>query len=128
MEQQTPVLVLVTMQRSCARLIRFGADEALKRHQPLHVVHVAPLGEKQNAPDTDTLNYLYALAGEAGATMCVLRSDVAVNAMAHYAKENNISLVYLGDGENAPGIARTLCELVPGVQVRMMEDQENHVL
>lgn len=119
MEQQAPILVLVTMQRVCARLIRLGADEAIKTHRPLHVVHVAA-ADGSNAPDPETLDYLYALSGEANATMCVLRSDVAVNAVAQYAIENEVALIYLGDGENAEGIARSLSELVSGVQVKII--------
>lgn len=119
-------MALVTMQRICARLIREGADEAMKRHCPLHVVHVAPT-EGKSAPDTDTLNYLYALSGEAGATMCVLRSNVAVNAMADYAIENGVSLIFIGAGENSAGIARTLSELVSGVEIRILEDMQGDI-
>lgn len=121
MAEQTGLMVLVTMQRACARLIRLGADRAMIERRPLHVVHVTPR-EGTDAPDAETLNYLYALAGEAGATMCVLRSDVAVNAMAEYAVQNGVGTVLMGGGGQAESIARTLSELVPGVEVHILPE------
>ncbi len=122
MAEQGSLMVLVTMQRACARLIRFGADQAMIAHRPLHVVHVTPR-EGADAPQAETLNYLYALAGESGATMCVLRSDVAVNAMAEYAAQNGVSTVLMGGGEQAQHIARTLSELTPGVEVHILPEE-----
>ena len=59
MGEQSPVLVLVTLQRACARLIRMGADLALKQGRPLHVLHVTTShGKAQPSIDAQTLNYL----------------------------------------------------------------------
>ena len=48
--EKEPVLVLVTMQHACARLIREGVDLALREGRPVKVLHVvnpdaAPIGE-----------------------------------------------------------------------------------
>lgn len=123
MERQVPVMVLVTLQRSCARLIRCGADMALKQGLPLQVVHVA--NREKNGPypiNPQILDELYALAGEAGAEMCVLASGVPVNAIAEYALEHGIGHIVMGDGENAHGIAQTLSGLLPGVQVLIIDN------
>ena len=122
MAEPSAIMVLVTMQRACARLIRLGADRAMREHRPLHVVHVTPR-EGTAAPEAETLNYLYALVGEAGATMCVLRSDVAVNAMAEYAVQNAVGAVLMGGGGQAESIARTLSELCPGVEVHILPEE-----
>ncbi len=90
MEHEAPIIVLVTLQRLCARLIRSGADMALKQRCPLKVLHVAQVEAeaiKENGIKADVLNELYALANEAGAEMCVLTAKVPVNAMAQYAKD-----------------------------------------
>ena len=47
--EKEPVLVLVTMQHACARLIREGVDLALREGRPVKVLHVvnpdaAPIG------------------------------------------------------------------------------------
>ena len=119
-------MVLVTLQRHCARLIRKGADLALKKGYALKVVHVAEVygqEKRSNAIQAKILNELYALANEAGAEMCVLTSEVAVNAMAEYAKEHGVKQVVLGSGERAHGIGETLSELLPGVAIAIL-DQE----
>lgn len=127
MQQQPPVLVLVTLQRSCARLIRRGADMALQQHCTLHVLHVVvkdPESDQDTAIDAQVLNYLYALSGEAGAEMTVLTADVAVTAMAEFATRQGSRQIVMGGGDRACGIAETLSELLPGVQVMIAEDGE----
>ena len=125
MEQHPPVLVLVTLQRACARLIRRGADMALQQHCPLHVLHVVdgetPSGSVRTI-DAQALDYLYALSGEAGAQMTVLKAEVAVTAMAEFASRQSVKQIIMGGGEQACGIAETLSELLPGVQVMITED------
>jgi K+-sensing histidine kinase KdpD len=125
MDANAPILVLVTLQRACARLIRHGVDMALMEHRPLHVLYVS-VPDKQNEPtsalDSRTLDYLYALSCEAGAEMTVLRAEVAVTAIAEFASRNCINRIVLGGGENAAGIAETLSAFLPGVQVMIVED------
>jgi len=125
MEQQPPILVLVTLQRACARLIRLGADMALKAHCPLHVLHVVDGVQdtgREPAIDAQTLDYLYALASEADAQMTVLTAEVAVTAMAEFAHQEGSKKIIMGGGEQAVGIAETLSELLPGVQVMITGD------
>lgn len=127
MNNQPPILVLVTLQHACARLIRAGADMALKQGCPMRVLHVA---NPNAAPKGDpalfakALDYLYALSGEAGADMCVLTSDVQVTAIANYAQECGVTQVVMGGGENAAGIAETLSQLMPGVRVMILPQEE----
>ena len=122
MEEKSPVMVLVSMQKSCARLIRAGADMAMKQGCPLKIVHVRSAADGQDGIDAQVLNYLYALANEAGAEMCVLTAEVAVTAMVDYAKENSVKRIIMGAGENAEGIAKTLTGFLPGVQVLIVEE------
>ena len=122
--EKEPVLVLVTLQHACARLIREGVDLALREGRPVKVLHVvnpdaAPIGEP--AINAQALDYLYALSGEAGAEMCVLTSKAPVTAIANYANECGARHVVMGGGERARGIAETLSQLLPGVRVMIME-------
>jgi K+-sensing histidine kinase KdpD len=123
---QSPVLVLVTLQRACARLIRSGGDMALKQHCPLHVLHVAVADGEQDsahALDSQTLDYLYALSGEAGAEMTVLSAEVAVTAIAEFVKKISARQIVMGSGEFACGMAETLSELLPGIQVMIIAEE-----
>ena len=122
--EKEPVLVLVTMQHACARLIRAGVDLALREGRPVTVLHVvnpdaAPGGEP--AINGQALDYLYALSGEAGAEMCVLTSNVPVTAIANYAADCGARHVIMGGGGQACGIAETLSQLLPGVRVMILE-------
>ena len=112
--EKEPVLVLVTMQHACARLIREGVDLALREGRPVKVLHVVN-------PDAQALDYLYALSGEAGAEMCVLTSNVPVTAIANYAADCGARHVIMGGGGQACGIAETLSQLLPGVRVMILE-------
>ena len=127
MEQTSPILVLVTLQRACARLIRRGADMALQQHCILHVLHVVendPQAVKEWTIDAHALDYLYALAGEAGAQMTVLKAEVALTAVAEFARREGIRRIIMGGGEHAEGIAQTLSELLPGVQIMILSEEE----
>jgi K+-sensing histidine kinase KdpD len=119
-------MVLVTMQRMCARLIRLGADVALKQGCPLRVVHVASNPDTPGSRgkiDAQTLNYLYALANEAGAEMCLLTSDILVTAVAEYASLHHVKQIIMGGGDQASGIAETLCGMLPGVKVSVVDEE-----
>jgi len=127
MEQASPILVLVTLQRACARLIRRGADMALQQHCILHVLHVVennPQRVTEWAIDPHALDYLYALAGEAGAQMTVLKAEVALTAVAEYSTQAGIRRIIMGGGEHAEGIAQTLSEMLPGVQIMILTEDE----
>jgi len=126
MNDQPPIMVLVTLQRHCAKLIRYGTDKALKQGSPLKVVHVTQTNEEmadEKVSNADVLNYLYALANEAGAEMCMINADVAVTAMAEYAKEIGTRQIIMGDGEQAHGIAETLSSLLPGVSIGIIGEE-----
>lgn len=123
-----PVLVLVTLQRACARLIDSGAELARPDGCDLHVLHVlAKSQEKEQTLEAKTLDYLYALATEKGAEMCVRIAEVPVTAIANYAQEINAGKVVMGGGEKASGIAETLSSLLPGVQVLIMDSEVSPV-
>ena len=115
-----PVLVLVTPQHACDRLIHQGAEIACARDSSLRVLHVAnpdaaPIGEP--AINARALDYLYALSGEVGAEMCVLTSSSPLEAIADYASGCNAGVIVMGGGERASGIAETFSHRLPGVQV-----------
>ena len=122
MDQTDCVIVLVTLQHQCARLIRRGVDIALAQGRQLKVVHVAPRDENLEVDaKAAVLNDLYALANEAGAEMCLLVAEDMATVMVEFAKEHKARQMIIGAGENARGIAETLSELLPGVQILIVE-------
>lgn len=97
MQSPSPkTMVCVTVQKTCERLIREGA--IVSGGSDLCVLHVAKGGESflGSENDAEALEYLYRISREFGAEMDVLRSDDVVEAVAVYAKQNNVGRVVLG--------------------------------
>lgn len=97
---EKPVLVCVTVQKECERLILAGRELARAQGLPLHVLHVLhpdapPLG---NPDQKEALNYLYALLRESGAELTLLRQADIPAAIAQYALQNNAACVVVGRG------------------------------
>ena len=101
------VMVCVTTQRACERLIEAGSAAAKPSGSPLHVVHVT--GSRQHffnaADEALALEYLFDVSKKHDAEMSVLRSDDVAKTIADYAKEHHVQLIIFGqsgDG-NRPG-------------------------
>jgi len=109
------VLVCVTVQKECERLILAGKRLADNARIPLKVLHVA---EQDTAPlgCTDTqeaLNDLYALSRQAGAEMTLLYSTDVRQAIVDYAHQVNAVCVVVGSNKQGSwAMAEALEELL----------------
>lgn len=94
------VIVCVTMQRSCQRLIQEGRHIADALDAGLAVVHVAKPGDNLlgNPDEGEALDTLFTAASEAGAQMQVLRSDKIAQSLAQFALENEATDIVVGQG------------------------------
>lgn len=94
------VLVCVTQQRSCERLIRAGAR--LKSEDgTLYVIHVTK--ENLNFVDNangEALEYLFNLTKSYGADLTVLNSDKIPETISQFAQHYGIEAVITGEGPN----------------------------
>ena len=95
MNGQTCVLVCVTAQKDCARLIRRGREIAGEKGTGLKVLHVCTR-KSQPQEDAAILNELFSLAHEADAEMNVLYEENAPAAIARYAGECGAETLVLG--------------------------------
>ncbi|KPU45884.1 hypothetical protein OXPF_03520 [Oxobacter pfennigii] len=93
------VLVCVTVQKTCERLIRKGANIRDEIEGELLVIHVAASGANflGNISEADALEYLFSISKSAGADLTVLRSDDVIKTIIQFAKENKITNVVLGE-------------------------------
>ena len=100
MHEICPVLVCVTGQKTCDRLIQKGVQIAAELNAPLLVGHVAPVGAPLlgHATQSEALNYLYRLACDAGAEMAVLGAPDPVERLIQYAVEQNAAHIIIGSG------------------------------
>lgn len=120
------IMVCVTGQRSCERLIMHGVkrsqpDEDGER-PPLYIVHCVLNGQRfMNSPDeADAIEYLFTCAQYAGAELTILRTDSVQAALAEFAYEHDVGVIILGapgkEGEHNGKFARGLQELLPDIE------------
>ena len=101
------ILVCVTAQRECGRLIRAGAALAREKNEPLLVFHVSTSRQMSAANRAETLNLLYALSREAGADMETVEADPPADAILARCGSGAFSTVILGKGPGGVSDALT---------------------
>lgn len=116
------VMVCVTGQKTCERLIKEGARIADIHGVEVHVVHVAHEGEHfmgSGENEAEALEYLLRRSNEVGADMTVLHAKDPKAALCDYATKHEIGVVVLGvaPGTNALDFARDLEARLPGVDI-----------
>ncbi|MBE5781949.1 MAG: hypothetical protein E7329_01375 [Clostridiales bacterium] len=106
------ILVLVTVQKECSRLIQRGKAISDEQNLPLHVLHVATGKNLLGTPDAAAaLNHLFSLAHEVDAEMNILYESNALSAIARYAKEHSAQVVVTGPDKS--GFSSQLEALLP---------------
>ena len=105
MKKMPSVMVCVTTQRACERLIEAGAKAAEPSNSPLHVVHVA--GSHQHffnmEDERAALDYHFAASKRRGADMAVIKSEDVAKTLADYARENDARLIIFGQSNEVDG-------------------------
>lgn len=94
------ILVCVTQQKTCERLIRKALDY-LVGEDSLFIIHVAKNNWSflDNDKEGEALEYLFGIAKSVGANLTVLRSDNIVDTIVEFSKENKIDLLVMGDSK-----------------------------
>jgi len=99
------VMVCVTQQRTCDRLIKYGHELLGKNKGELFIIHVAHYEFKflGNSEEGEALEYLYEKALEYGANLTVVRSNHVLDTLIELMEKNKITQVILGQsgGGNA---------------------------
>ncbi len=96
MEQYKKIMVCVTRQKTCERLI--SEAYKLEPSAALHVVNV--IKEEQHfmhdQNEGEALEYLFEISKKYHAEMTVLKSPDVLQSLLDYARENNIDCVVMG--------------------------------
>jgi K+-sensing histidine kinase KdpD len=92
------IMVCVTKQRTCQRLIDYGKNFIKDDRDTMHIIHVADkdynfLGDSE---ENRALEFLYEKAREAGAELTVLKSDDVIGTLAGLVKDNEVTKVIVG--------------------------------
>ena len=122
------VLVCVTGQKSCERLIVVGAQNAQRLGAELTVLHVAKNGAQMmgNLGEAEALEFLYQKAKEYGGDMAVVRADDVLSALEKQAKRLNAALIVTGRAAGYSGhdLLDDLQARLPGVPFRIIATNE----
>jgi K+-sensing histidine kinase KdpD len=96
--KKTNVMVCVTQQKTCDRLINYGYTLLGNQTGELYILHVAHYNLKflGNENNSDALEYLYEKARDYGANLTVVRSDDVLETLVKLAEKNKISYIILG--------------------------------
>lgn len=99
MKDQNNIMVCVTKQRTCERLIQSGVRIKEKKGGNLFVVHVAPTGWNflGSPREGEALDYLFEISKSVGADMTVLRSSEVVKTIIDFCETNDITDIVLGE-------------------------------
>ncbi|HZK57189.1 MAG TPA: universal stress protein [Clostridia bacterium] len=128
MDMQNNIMVCVTKQKTCERLIQSGVKIKEKRGGNLFVVHVAPTGWNflGNSSEGEALDYLFEISKSVGADMTVLRSSEVVETITDFCKNNDISIVVLGESPGVSGhdniISKLRKKLQPKVEISVVSN------
>lgn len=103
MKNDLKILVCVTQQKTCEKLIYKAKELTNNKDDDLHILHVAKNNLKflDNEHESEALNYLFNISKKVGADLMVLKSDDIEAAISNYAKKNNINCVILGESNES---------------------------
>lgn len=93
------VMVCVTQQKTCERLIKFGHEFLGTDKGELFIIHVAhyQFNFLGNSKEGEALEYLYEKALEYGANLTVVRSNDVLDTLIDLVKKNKITHIVLGE-------------------------------
>ena len=97
------IMVCVTQQKTCDRLIRYGHQLLGQNRGELFIIHVAHYEFKflGSSEEGEALEYLYEKALEYGANLTVVRSNHVLDTLVELVEKNKITDVVMGEsGEN----------------------------
>lgn len=119
-EEINKVLVCVTDQYSCERLINHGAKIAKENQMELQVLNVSKPSSDVEV-DGKALEFLYKKAKQCGAEAVFYFNDQPVLITAGHVKKYNVCKVITGMPENANiGFIQMLHTLIPDVPITMV--------
>lgn len=99
MRRKKKVMVCVTQQKSCERLIKRGADLCRNEHDELYVVHVVKEDWKYfgKLKEADALEYLFDISKTYGAFLSVIKAPDIVATLSEFIKKHDIDEVIMGE-------------------------------
>lgn len=125
-QSKPSVLVCVTGQRSCERLIRQGATLAEQSDMDLLVLSVQPKDTK-HCKDAEALEYLFAIALQYNAQMSVYFSNDKLHSANAFIRRQNVSRFVVGVPHKKGDFVRNLMETYPDIPIGIVESSQSEM-
>lgn len=116
------IMVCITQQITCERLILKASELRNQLNGELFVIHVAKneWNFLDNAKEGEALEYLFKISKSVGANLSVLKSDNIIESLVHFAKENKITHIVMGESpkhHEKTNFYAELNDLLSGVEI-----------
>lgn len=123
------ILVCVTQQKTCERLIRKAANLRDELKGELFVIHVAKNAWNflDNIKEGEALDYLFRISKSVGADLSVLKSDNIVETIVTFVRERKISYIVMGESPNDHKENNFFCELkcmLTNVEIKIVPQED----
>ncbi len=99
MKHKRKILVCVTQQKSCERLIDFGHSLVKSSQDELHVIHVVKENWKYfgQLEEKDALEYLFEASKKRDAMLTVLKAKDIEKTLSEFAQNHRITDIVMGE-------------------------------
>ncbi|WP_462274537.1 universal stress protein [Filifactor alocis] len=96
------IMVCVTGQMQCKRLLSYALDLQKDKEQEVYLVHVSVTENKNFTDSMDALEYLYDQAVKNGASLSVLKPKTTIlDTLVDFIKKNYVVSVVMGETREA---------------------------
>ena len=121
MSKERNIMVCVTKQKTCSRLIYKGDEVRSSTSDKLYIVHIINKKDKvlYGENDGDALEYLFDLARKLDAELIVQRSNNTKKSIIKLAKERGITHIILGksNNESNEGFQKTIANKLKDINI-----------
>lgn len=118
------VMVCVTPQQSCQRLIEAGARIAKEENLPLSVISVFKESKGLNANEGGVLEELFQCAKKYNASMDIFFNNSPVLVIAVAAKKHNAATLVTGfPADGSSGFIAHIHEILPELPITMVDEE-----
>jgi K+-sensing histidine kinase KdpD len=119
------ILVCITQQKTCERLIQKAAELNGEYGGTLHVIHVVKndVNFLNNDKEGEALEYLFGISKSVGANLAVLKSDSVAGSIAEYALNNSVGCLIIGESPKDQAenkFCNNLKKLLDNVEIRVI--------
>lgn len=113
MEDNKNIMVCVTQQKTCERLIKGGHNE-MEEGDNLFIINVVSENDNflYNSNDGEALEYLFEVSKKVGAELTVIRAKNVIKAISDFAIRNDITHIVMGSSPNREDVDSNNIQLV----------------